>query len=414
MATRTIAPRRVQSRRSLRLGGAGSGEGTDIGSDYTSTMSLGVYLHLPFCTTHCTYCPFAISTDLGLQAAYTDALIREVQWSGRVQPADPLRRAEARRSTIDTVYFGGGTPSRTAISNLSRVFDALRETFTIAEDAEITLEANPEDVSEESVRAWRAMGVNRLSVGVQSFHDNELTAIGRAHDRARAIEAVRTIVASGARANLDLILGLPEQTAESYRASLDTAVALGAGHLSLYMLDLDERTPLQVQAARGRVTLPEEEMVADLYVETIERLAGAGLRQYEISNFARPGEESRHNLRYWRRSEYLGFGMAAHSFLGARRFANTRDIRRYIELAPAARDFEETLSDGDTQREHLFLQLRQTSGMCYEDLVALRGKEGIEWIERGLQDGWLLRMGERVAFTPLGFLQSNDFISQLF
>jgi oxygen-independent coproporphyrinogen-3 oxidase len=258
------------------------------------------------------------------------------------------------------------------------------------------------------------MGVNRLSVGVQSFHDNELSAIGRAHDRARALEAVRTIVASGARANLDLILGLPEQTAESYRASLDTAVALGAGHLSLYMLDLEERTPLQVQAARGRVVLPEEDMVADLYVETIERLASAGLRQYEISNFARPGEESRHNLRYWRRAEYLGFGMAAHSFLGARRFANTRDIRRYIELAPAARDFEETLSEEDTQREQLFLQLRQTSGMCYEDLVALRGEEGIEWIERGLQDGWLLRKGERVAFTPLGFLQSNDFISQLF
>jgi putative oxygen-independent coproporphyrinogen III oxidase len=329
-------------------------------------------------------------------------------------PADPLRRAEARRSTLDTIYFGGGTPSRTAVTNLRRVFDALRETFTIAEDAEITLEANPEDVSDESVTAWRAMGVNRLSVGVQSFHDHELTAIGRAHDRARALEAVRTIVASGARANLDLILGLPEQTAESYRASLDTAVALGAGHLSLYMLDLEERTPLQVQAARGRVVLPEEDMVADLYVETIERLASAGLRQYEISNFARPGEESRHNLRYWRRAEYLGFGMAAHSFLGARRFANTRDIRRYIELAPAARDFEETLSEEDTQREQLFLQLRQTSGMCYEDLVALRGEEGIEWIERGLQDGWLLRKGERVAFTPLGFLQSNDFISQLF
>ena len=359
-------------------------------------MSLGAYVHLPFCSTHCTYCPFAISTDLGLQDAYTDAVIREV--------------AAFPRTPFDTVYFGGGTPSRTAIENLRRIFDV----FRIEPGAEVTLEANPEDVTGESVRAWREMGVNRLSVGVQSFHDDELQAIGRVHDRARAIEAVTTIVKSGARANLDLILGLPRQTAESYRQSLDTAVALGAGHLSLYMLDLEERTPLQVQAARGRVSLPEEEMVADLYVETIERLAQAGLRQYEISNFARPGEESRHNLRYWRRDEYLGFGMAAHSFLGAKRFANTRDIRRYIELSPEARDFEETLTAEETQHETIFLQLRQASGMCYEELVALRGKEGIEWIERGLQDGWLVRREGRVAFTPLGFLQSNDFISQLF
>jgi oxygen-independent coproporphyrinogen-3 oxidase len=221
-------------------------------------------------------------------------------------------------------------------------------------------------------------------------------------------------VSSGARANLDLILGLPRQTASTYRQSLDTAIALGAGHLSLYMLDLEERTPLQVQHARGRVSLPEEEMVADLYVETIERLAAAGLHQYEISNFAREGEESRHNLRYWRRAEYLGYGMAAHSFAGDKRFANTRDIRRYIELSPHAQDFEETLGTDEVQHETIFLQLRQTRGMCYEDLVALRGKEGIAWIERGLGEGWLQRKGERVAFTPSGFLQSNDFISSLF
>lgn len=366
-------------------------------------MSLGAYVHLPFCSTHCTYCPFAISTDLALQDAYTEAVIREVTNAGP---------ASARR--LQTLYFGGGTPSRTAMANLRRIFAALRDTFAIVPDAEITLEANPEDVSEESVQAWREMGVNRLSVGVQSFHDRELQAIGRVHDRARAIEAVTTIVRSGARANLDLILGLPEQTAGSYRQSLETAVALGAGHLSLYMLDLEERTPLQVQAARGRVTLPEEDLVADLYLETVERLGAAGLRQYEISNFARSGEESRHNLRYWQRAEYLGFGMGAHSFVGTRRFANTRDIHRYIELAPEARDFEEALSEEETRRETIFLQLRQASGMCYEELVALRGKEGIEWIERGLQDGWLVRSDGRVAFTPLGFLQSNDFISQLF
>ncbi|HUR83135.1 MAG TPA: radical SAM family heme chaperone HemW [Thermoanaerobaculia bacterium] len=370
-------------------------------------MSLGAYVHLPFCHTHCTYCPFAISTDLSLQNEYTEALIREIENLGRASARTGGLKPALR---FETLYFGGGTPSRTAIENLRRIFDVLR----IEDGAEITLEANPEDVTEDAIRAWRDLGVNRISVGVQSFHDDELQAIGRAHDRARAIEAVTLIVSSGARANLDLILGLPSQTVAKYRQSLDTAVSLGAGHLSLYMLDLEERTPLQVQHARGRVTLPEEEMVADLYVETISRLESAGLHQYEISNFARPGQESRHNLRYWRRGEYLGFGMAAHSFIGDRRFANTRDIRRYIELSPHARDFEEILGNDEVQHEQLFLQLRQTRGMCYEDLVAMRGEEAIAWIERGIGEGWLQRKDERVAFTPAGFLQSNDFISQLF
>jgi oxygen-independent coproporphyrinogen-3 oxidase len=364
-------------------------------------MSLGLYIHLPFCTTHCTYCPFAISTDLGLQDAYTAALVREI--------------GAASTDTIDTIYFGGGTPSRTSLANLGRIFDAVRARFDIAAEAEISMEANPEDVTPESVEAWRALGVNRLSMGVQSFHDEELVAISRVHDRRRALDAVRAAVSGGIRANLDLMLGLPQQTAESFRATLDTAIELGAGHLSLYMLDLEEKTPLQVQVARGRVLLPEDDLVADLYLEAVEHLGARGLAQYEISNFAREGEECRHNLRYWTRGEYHGFGLAAHSFLRGQRFANTRDIRRYIDLSPDARDFSEDLGEGEVRRETIFLQLRRTTGMCYEELVELCGQEGIEWTERGLQEGWLRRVDEaRVGFTPAGFLQSNDFISQLF
>ncbi|HUP59558.1 MAG TPA: radical SAM family heme chaperone HemW [Thermoanaerobaculia bacterium] len=383
-------------------------------------MSLGLYLHLPFCTTHCTYCPFAISTDLGLQDRYIDALLREVD-------------ARANGEAVDSIYLGGGTPSRTSIGNLERLFARLRASFDVGSseggrpvrqrgrtgrppstDAEISMEANPEDVTPESLDAWRALGVNRISIGVQSFHDAELAAISRVHDRARAMAAVRDAVASGMRANLDLILGLPEQTTDSFRETLDTAIALGAGHLSLYMLDLEEKTPLQVQVERGRVALPEEESVATLYVEAIEHLGRAGLHQYEISNFARAGEECRHNLRYWTRGEYHGFGLAAHSFLGSERFANTRDIRRYIELSPAARDFSEQLGENEARRETIFLGLRQTSGLHYEELARLCGQEGNEWIERGLRGGWLRRVDGRVAFTPAGFLQSNELIAQLF
>ena len=377
-------------------------------------MSLGLYFHLPFCAVHCTYCPFAISTDIALQDSYVDALLREVRSRPLSEGESESGGVASARQSVDTIYLGGGTPSRTSLHNLTRLFAAIRERYDVAPDAEITLEANPEDVSAEAVAAWRGLGVTRVSAGVQSFHDDELKVIGRIHDRNQAIEAVHTIVGSGARANLDLILGLPNQTAASFRESLETAIALGAGHLSLYMLDLEERTPLQVQAARGRVALPEDDLVADLYLEAIDHLGRAGLHQYEISNFARPGEESRHNLRYWTRSEYLGFGLGAHSFLGSERFANTRDIRKYIELSPDARDFAEELGEGEVRRETIFLQLRQTSGMCYEDLLALRGKEGLAWIERGLQGGWLRRNDGRVAFTPSGFLQSNDYISQLF
>jgi oxygen-independent coproporphyrinogen III oxidase len=396
-------------------------------------MTLGLYVHLPFCTTHCTYCPFAISTDLALQNEYTDALVREI--------------LSASPAEVDTIYLGGGTPSRMSVGNLTRIFEAIRTPHPPAapsplcggekanddrasfafspprgekvpqadEGCEISMEANPEDVTPEALAAWRSLGVNRLSIGVQSFHDAELLAISRVHDRGRAIDAIRAAVASGMRTNLDLMLGLPHQTAQSFRETLDTAIDLGAGHLSLYMLDLEEKTPLQVQVARGRVLLPEEDLVADLYLEAVEHLGARGLAQYEISNFARPGEECRHNLRYWTRGEYHGFGLGAHSFLDGERFANTRDIRRYIELAPRARDFSEALGDDEVRHELLFLQLRRTTGMCYEDLVKLCGQEGIEWTERGLQDGWLRRVGEgRVAFTPTGFLQSNDFISQLF
>lgn len=363
-------------------------------------MPLGLYLHLPFCRVHCTYCPFAISTDLSLQDAYTAALLAEI---------------DARAGGLaDTLYLGGGTPSRMSLPNLRTILERVRSRFLIAPEAEVTIEANPEDISEETLREWRALGINRVSIGVQSFHDAELLPLGRVHGATRAREAVALAVREGFRASLDLILGLPNQTVASFRETLQTAIALGVGHISLYMLDLEEGTPLAVQVARGRTALPEEDDVAELYLEAVSTLAAAGLQQYEISNFARAGEESRHNLRYWRREPYHGLGLGAHSFLGERRFANTRDIRRYIADPLAARDFEEELGEAEQRREVIFLRLRQASGIDYADLVRLAGQEGIAWTERGLTDGWLRREGARVAFTPSGFLLSNEYISQLF
>ena len=367
-------------------------------------MSAGIYVHLPFCRVHCTYCPFAISTDLELQNAYVDALIRELM--GRRRPAGA--------QSIDSIYFGGGTPSRTSIENLTRLTSAIREHFDITEDAEFSIEANPEDITRESLAAWRDLGVNRVSIGVQSFNDRELEAIGRVHDAARAREAITLATASGIRTNFDLILGLPQQDELSFEYTLEQALALQPGHLSLYMLDLEEGTPLHAQVVRGRVEIPEDDLVARLYARALTRFEEAGLRQYEISNFARVGEECRHNLRYWRRGEYFGFGLGAHSFVAEERFANTRNIKQYIDDPEHARDFRELIGEDERKRERLFLGLRQASGMYYGELKELCGQEATEWIERGLRDGWLKQLGERVAFTPSGFLMSNDYISQLF
>jgi len=363
-------------------------------------MPIGLYIHLPFCRVHCTYCPFAVSTDIRLQDQYTDALIAEVD-------------ARADGTAVDSIFFGGGTPSRTSRENLVGIVDCLRDRFAIEDGAEFSLEANPEDVTDDAVVFWRSLGVNRLSIGVQSFHDEELLPLGRVHGRVQALEAIRIAAASGIRTSLDLILGLPRQSEESFRETLETAIVTGAGHVSLYMLDLEEGTALARQVEGGRVSLPDDDLVAELYTSAIDRFGEAGFAQYEISNFALPGEECRHNLRYWRREEYFGFGIGAHSFAGDRRFANTRDIHRYIagEREP---EFAEVLGEGEVRRETIFLGLRQAAGINYDDVVRLCGEEGIEWMDRGLSDGWLRRVGNRVAFTSSGFLLSNDYISQLF
>jgi len=361
---------------------------------------LGLYIHLPFCRVHCTYCPFAVSTDIGLQDRYTEAMVAEID-------------ARGNGEAVDSIFFGGGTPSRTSRENLGRIVERLNQRFAIDDTSEFSLEANPEDVNDDAIAFWRSLGVNRLSIGIQSFHDAELLPLGRVHGRAQALEAIRIATVSGIRTSIDLILGLPRQTAKSFQETLETAINSGVGHVSLYMLDLEEGTALARQVEVGRVSLPDDDLVAELYTLAIERFESAGFKQYEISNFARPGEECRHNLRYWRREEYLGFGIGAHSFAGDRRFANTRDIHRYIagEREP---EFAEVLGEGEVRRETIFLGLRQAEGINYEDVVRLCGEEGIEWMERGLIDGWLRRVGNRVAFTPSGFLLSNDYISQLF
>lgn len=362
-----------------------------------------LYLHLPFCKVRCSYCPFAVETDDRWQDRYVEALIGEL-------------RSRCAEELFSTAYLGGGTPSRLRPDLLAALFEQLA-LLRFETGAEVTIEANPEDVTEEAVDRWRSHGVNRLSIGVQSMHDAELAPLGRQHGRAGALEALRLANASGLRMSADLMIGLPGQTEESFAESLHTIVGEGVSHLSMYILDLEEGTSLQRQIASGRTELPEDDFVAGMYRDAVKTAGQAGLAQYEVSNFAIRGQESRHNLGYWNGTPYIGLGMSAHSYDGKARTGNSRLLLEYVERlerGETAVTFHEKLSPGELREERLLLQLRQTAGIEYSEFIVLCGEEGLEWIGRGKREGWLEASGERVRFTVDGFLLSNDFISQLF
>ncbi len=371
----------------------------------SSPTPLGLYLHLPFCRVRCTYCAFAVSTDRKLERTYNEALLAE------------LRLRHQPDNQVDSIFFGGGTPSLSAIDGLERITAGIRELYDVLPSAEFTIESNPEDVTADSLDSWKRLGVNRLSIGVQSLADDELYPLGRGHGSSMAITALGLAVNAGFRTSADLILGLPGQSIETFVQSLRVVLDYGVGHVSLYILDLEPGSFLESQVRGGRARLPEDELTETMYLEAIRMAGERGLAQYEVSNFARPGEESCHNLKYWNRAPYLGLGLGAHSFLGKRRFANTRDISEYSSAILAGRDaivFSEELTPENERHEKLFLALRQAAGLRYADFVGLCGPEGERWITRGVEEGWLDRTGERVAFTSAGFLLSNEYISQLF
>jgi len=367
-------------------------------------MSSGVYIHLPFCRVQCTYCPFAVSTDLKLEPAYTAALVAEIDSAGEL-------------GRIDTLFLGGGTPSRTPMDSLRQVFDAVDRRSPVDQMTEVSIEANPEDVTAAALEGWRSLGVTRVSVGVQSLHDEELYPLGRGHRSNAARDAVALAVASGLRTSADLILGLPHQTPAGFEETLEAMLDSGVGHLSLYMLDLEEGTSLHSQVREGRAAVPPDEETAQSYRRAIERLDERGFSQYEISNFALPGEVCLHNVAYWQRKPYRGFGIAAHSFDGTRRWANCRSIPQYIEAISSGRpavDFREELGTTEQREETIFLGLRQASGLDYRELIAMCGEKGAEWVFRGFKGGWLRQRDGRVAFTTDGFLFSSEYIAQLF
>jgi oxygen-independent coproporphyrinogen-3 oxidase len=398
---------------------------------------VGIYISVPFCKAKCTFCNFA-SGVFGAERMqqYVDRLCEEIRTS-RVATQNI---AAVLPRTVDTIYFGGGTPSLLSGQQFRQIFQKLRREFDLAGDAEITLECAPGQLSDETLDELLQQGVNRISFGVQSFVDRETAAVGRLHTRQQCeAEFVRVRAAGVDEINIDLIAGLPHQTAQSWRYSVEQANASGVPHLSVYMLEVDDESRLGhemlEQGTRyGASSVPSEDDTADWYQQACTAFRAAGVQQYEISNFARPGHRSRHNLKYWQRQPYIGFGLDAHSMLptdtGAVRFANTSDLDEYLGNAAstpfrllesasktaAAPDFD-VIGRDEAFEESLFLGLRLNEGV---DLNHLRNQFGNELLDdampalREVRDAGLLELeSDNVRLTPHGRLVSNEVFSRL-
>lgn len=368
--------------------------------------NLGLYIHIPFCRTKCLYCDFCsfVSRDEQQREAYVGALLREIEARG------------TKDYSVDTVYFGGGTPSLLSAEQIGRILGEIKESFNVSPDAEITLECNPMTVSDgdKYFKELRALGVNRISLGVQTAIDGELKLIGRRHSFEEAKATFFEARGAGfENISVDLMLGIPSQTLDSLRASANQVIKLAAEHISIYSLQLEEGTPLY--RMRERYSLADDDTAADMYELVVKMMKDAGYRHYEISNFARGGRESKHNCKYWRLDEYLGLGLAAHSDFGGKRLENTRDMERYLggEWLEAASE----ISNSEREFEFLMLGLRTADGISKSEFLARFGvgfdeKYG-EKMEKFKKMGYFCEKGDALALTESGFEVSNAILTEI-
>jgi len=380
-------------------------------------MPRGLYISVPFCRTKCTYCNFA--SDVFSRAVFENYIKR---LCGEIRQA--TQTAEQMGcvldNAVDTIYFGGGTPTLLDVTQLQKLFVTIRQNFIVRPDAEITVECAPGTLSEATLDALAECGVNRVSLGVQSFVDHEAASVGRLHKRQTVLDDIgRLRRAAIANINVDLIAGLPHQTRETWAQSLDELIAADVPHASVYMLEVDEDSRLGRELIAGGEKyhahfVPDEDLAVDLYETACDRLNAAGVAQYEISNFARSGFESRHNLKYWRRQAYLGFGVDAHSMLRARtgdeamRFSNPDSLEQYVACEPASRT---RITRQSALEESLFLGLRLNQGIDTESLRESFG-DAFDQQQPVLDDflcqGLLERVGRCVRLTRRGRLLSNE------
>jgi oxygen-independent coproporphyrinogen-3 oxidase len=385
-------------------------------------MSLGIYIQVPFCQTKCTYCNFHTGVfSRSLYDPYVQAVCRELRDREALYRAAGIHAASLAATHVDTVYIGGGTPSLLEPDALLHMMEAARASFRCQLE-EVTLEADPETVTPEKSAAWRAAGINRISMGAQSFENRELEAAGRMHRRNDISRAAGWLRESGfANISLDLIAGLPHQTAATWEHSLDGLLGLRPEHVSTYLMEIDEGSRLGREVLSGGArysagALPGDDTMAGFYERACERLADAGYEHYEISNWALPGLRSQHNLKYWRREPYLGLGAGAHSFTGRQRWANVHDPAAYataIEKGGLPIEQLETVTEKQALEEELFLGMRQLEGI---DLAGIEKRYHVslgERIERLRENGLVEVAGPRVRLAPSRLTVSNEVFVEL-
>jgi oxygen-independent coproporphyrinogen-3 oxidase len=382
-------------------------------------MALGVYISVPFCRTKCSYCNFA--SDVFSRAVferYVDRVCSDIENAPQVagEMGGQIERA------VDSVYLGGGTPTMLEAAQLERIFATLRSQFDVSSEAEVTVECAPGTLTRAVLESLLRCGVNRVSLGVQSFVDQEAAAVGRLHNRVTVLADIAQLRAAGiTNINIDLIAGLPHQTAESWEFSLAETIASGAPHVSVYMLEVDEDSRLGRELLAGGTKyhahfVPNEEAMADFYLAAWERLQAAGIAQYEISNFARTRFESQHNLKYWTRQPYLGFGVDAHSMLtsatpdiDAVRFAPADSLEKYMSGSNLQRT---AVSRHAALEESFFLGLRLNRGISMRDLAGKFGADAVEYapavIAELVESGLMEQLGDVVTLTARGRLLSNE------
>ena len=369
----------------------------------------GLYVHLPYCASRCAYCAFVVTTDGASRDRYLEALESEAR----------ILASEAAGRNLDTLYLGGGTPSLLPPASVARLLFVLRDTFRIDDGAEVTLEANPEDVTDEAARAWKDSGVNRVSVGVQSFEDAELSVVGRRHDAARAVRALEILAGEGFSISGDLILGLPGQSRETFARSVRRLIDSGASHASVYLLEVDKSKTMEEDRRIRPERYPSDDVQADMWLAMGDALDGAGLAHYEISNWARPGREARHNLKYWTRTPTLGIGVSAHEYWSGRRRANVSTLEGYLaRLASGERPLalDRPIDSAEAAREEVFLGLRLATGVeqaaVGRQIAESADPRLAEDYEAWLDAGILQKEESRVRFTERGFLVSNEVLSR--
>jgi putative oxygen-independent coproporphyrinogen III oxidase len=384
---------------------------------FDSDMSLGIYVQVPFCQTKCTYCNFhAGPAARGLYAPYVNAVVREITDCRSLYVDAGVFGGRVDSEAVDTIYLGGGTPSLLDSCDLARIVEAVRASFP-HELAEVTLEADPETISEEKAAEWLAAGIQRVSMGAQSFQDAELTAAGRMHRRSDIFSALKGLQDAGFRnISLDLIAGLPHQTSESWRESLRELLQLRPEHISIYLLEIDEgsrlgREVLAGGSRYGAARVPDEDAMAASYEQACAELADSGYEHYEISNWALPGFHSRHNLKYWRREPYLGFGAGAHSFDGGQRWANAHDPAQYVASIQRGRlpiEQLQEIHEAQALEEEMFLGLRQLAGVDVERIEREYRTQLWPRVEPLVARGLLERDGRRLRLTPRSLTVSNE------